>query len=69
MEKVVARKNVPTRSKEVFWTNIVFDVSIMVSTSKKLWIKEHYFTLTGKDFVAFVLVVETITEIRKNQIF
>ena len=69
MEKVVARENVPTRSKEVFWTKIVFDVSIMVSTSKKLWIKEHYFTLTGKDFVAFVLVVETITEIRKNQIF
>ena len=69
MEKAVARKTVPTRSKEVFFKKIVLHVSIMVSTSKKLWIKEHYFTLTGKDFVAFVLVVETITEIRKNQIF
>ena len=26
----------------------------MISTSKKLWIKEYYFTYTGKDFTAFV---------------
>ena len=26
----------------------------MISTSKKLWIKEYYFTYTGKDFIAIV---------------
>ena len=36
MEKAVARKTVPTRSKEFFLKKIVLDVSIMVSTSKKL---------------------------------
>ena len=36
MEKDVARKTVPTKSKEVFVKKIVLHVSIMVSTSKKL---------------------------------
>ena len=36
MEKAVARKTVPTRSKEVFFKINVFHVSIMASTSKKL---------------------------------
>ena len=36
MEKDVARKTVPTKSKEVFLKKIVLHVSIMVSTSKKL---------------------------------
>ena len=36
MEKDVARKTVPTKSKEVFFKKFVLHVSIMVSTSKKL---------------------------------
>ena len=36
MEKDVARKTVPTKSKEIFVKKIVLHVSIMVSTSKKL---------------------------------
>ena len=69
MEKAVVKKIVPTRSEKVFFKKTVLHVSIMVYTSKKLWIKEHYFTETGKDFLAFVLLVETIIEIKKNQFF
>ena len=36
IEKAVARKTVPTKSKEVFLKKIVLHVLIMVSTSKKL---------------------------------
>ena len=36
IEKAVARKTVPTKSKEVFLKKIVIHVLIMVCTSKKL---------------------------------
>ena len=41
----------------------------MVPTSKKLYIKEYYFTRQESILQVLFLLVETIIEIRKNQIF
>ena len=41
----------------------------MVPTSKTLYIKEYYFTWQERILQVLFLLVETIIEIRKNQIF
>ena len=41
----------------------------MIAISKKLWIKEYYFTYTEKISQFLFLLMENIIKIRKNSIF
>ena len=68
-KKNTTQKNSFYLEQRSFSLKIGLHVLIIVSTSKKLWIKENYSPRREKIKQVLFLPVEIIIEIRNNQIF
>ena len=71
MEKTIftSQKNIFYWEQRSYSLKIGLHASIMVSTSKKLWIKNTISPRQGRILQLLFLLVETIIEIKKNDIF